>query len=722
MRERIPARAHLAKAVCFVIALSLSLFSFVVVPFFSLSLVVPCCGRCTTDITHKVRLLCVTMTVVVNHDTTQHQHHQQQPRHAKPPPKTGSRRWLFVVAAVTTLVVFLGRQVKISVSVTWNEPPTNVYRSLHHNNNREEEDSDRFAMPAAAATSTNDRTLTDASQSDTRQEANHPSRTTADATQQQQDNTANTNAPPPPPENNKRNIVFILIDDLGVRDLACYRPEEHNNRTFYETPHIDALAAGSVLFANAYGAAPTCSLSRAGIYTGMAPSRLGMFHRSLPRHRYTAESKCFRKYNARTLPLHCCSTPLGTAFAQAGYRTGFVGKWHNAGTPADAGFVDRQTLYNHAGHLNTHFAPYQCDDTARDTTYCSHKSRLVQTPHMDSPVPDGTYATDHLTLEAIHTLRNFTAKEDKPFLLVLSHYAVHYPMEAKDVYEQEFQAKKKDMGLPNYQGTYERQIFTRTLQSNPTYAGMLKSVDDSVGAIVQELQSLGIQDETFIVLTSDNGGLASHELHKLYPPTSNMPYDLGKVYLGEGGIRVPLLISGPGLPSGRTSTYQSIGTDIYPTLLDLAQIPLRPADHVDGRSLLPAMRDNSLERNDPMFWQADYEWFWGNKTEYPTAIVWGDWKLVERYPPFSLASHSSAPPAINLYNIQQDPGETTDLFVTHKCQVERLHGRLQQWRAEWFNTSYFEKASAQYKCQATLANTRVLMTVSNMSACTNEIV
>lgn len=506
----------------------------------------------------------------------------------------------------------------------------------------------------------------------------------------------------------RKNLVFILIDDLGIRDLACYRPEEKDS--FHLTPNIDKLAASGVLFQNAYGAAPTCSLSRAAIFTGISPSRLGMFHRSLSRHNYTEERKCFQKFNARTLPLHTCTTPLGTAFQQAGWQTGFVGKWHNYGSPTDCGFTDASIGSNGQANLNTQFSPYECD-TARNPNYC--KPRSVPPPVFDIEVPDGTFSADHLTLEAVQTLRNFT-KHDNPFLLVLSHYAVHYPIESKDEYELEFEQRRQAMSLKTYEGKYEKNIYTRTLQSNPTYAGMLKSVDDSVGTIMEELKSLKIENDTYVIFTSDNGGLASHHLHKLYPPTSNMPYDLGKTYLGEGGIRVPLIIAGPEIPQAQTREYKSIGTDLYPTMLDLAGIELRPADHIDGQSLVGPLKSNDLTRADPIFWQADFEYFWGNKKEYPSAILWEDWKLIERYPP----NNVGGAPEIFLYNIHDDPSESSDLSITNACEARRLYERLKLWQSEWFHTGYFDRASQHYpNCKATPFTTHRPAQHQNTSVC-----
>jgi arylsulfatase A-like enzyme len=493
----------------------------------------------------------------------------------------------------------------------------------------------------------------------------------------------------------KKNVILIIADDLGVRDLGCYNPKDTSR--FYETPHLDQLAADGVLFENGYSADATCPRSRAGIFTGIHPSRLGAVDTDrLYTTGFKKEFECFRKVtpdNKQKIPLSAIT--IAEAFKQHDYTTALVGKWHSgnatSGLPADHGF---DITIGNATELNTFFAPYACG-----TSKC-HK---VPVPSNLSQVPAGTHMTDHLTMDAIELLKDFKSGQN-PFFLVFSHYAVHTPIESKNDDKDHFQ-EKRDLLPGDELDQYEEVdgLLERQTQDSPSYAGLLKSLDDSVGNLTQALETLGLANDTILLFTSDNGGKAANYNWGRFRVclTSNYPFKQGKEYIGDGGIRVPLLIKAPGqIPPNTRTHFQSHGTDYYPTLLELAGLPLMPEDHVDGISLVPAITGEVDKvtswtvhsREAPMFWQDPEECFLsGNCTDTSFAIVLGNWKLLKRiYSPDDFT--------LELYDIETDPGERMDLSATLKNGTRELHLQLLEWEQNWFRSPFYEKLSAEHGC------------------------
>ncbi len=289
------------------------------------------------------------------------------------------------------------------------------------------------------------------------------------------------------PEPARTNIIFILADDLGWADLSCY------GSTFYETPHLDRLAARGVRFTQAYAACPVCSPSRAAALTGKYPARIGLTD-------FIGGSRRGKLRPApylHQLPLE--ESTVAVALCAAGYVTGFVGKWHLGGQgfgPLDQGFLSNVAGCS-AGAPSTYFSPYGIPTL--------------------SDGPKGEYLTDRLGAEADRFLREHRAE---PFLLWYCPYAVHIPLQAKPQLVARFETRAKEIrhdGQPRFrpEGTHR----DRRVQDHAVYAAMLASLDESVGAIVRTLEELGIADRTLIVFTSDNGGLSTAE----GLPTSNAP-------------------------------------------------------------------------------------------------------------------------------------------------------------------------------------------------------
>jgi len=440
------------------------------------------------------------------------------------------------------------------------------------------------------------------------------------------------------------NFVFFLIDDLGWADLSCY------GSTFYETPNIDRLASEGMRFTEAYAACPVCSPTRGSIMTGKYPARLGITQWIGGANQPTP----YRHY----LPLE--EVTIAEALKQAGYATGFVGKWHLATRDPDRAkyYPDRQGFDvniggDYSGAPPTYFWPY------------SKKNRTLET--MPPGGAEGEYLTDRLTDESLKFL---DSNKDRPFLLYLSHYAVHTPTESKQALTDEYKAKAEK--LPKIDGPRFAEVYgrykTRQVQDNPVYAGMVQSVDESVGRVMKKLDELGVAGNTAIIFMSDNGGLSTVAREG---PTCNLPLRAGKGWLYEGGIREPMIIKWPGVvrPGGVCSEPVT-STDFYPTMLQMTGLPLLPEQHVDGVSMVPLLTGTGKLKRKAIYWH--YPHYHGSGNKPSGAIRAGDYKLIEWYEDNS----------IELYNLKDDLSEKNDLAGTMPEKAAELRGMLHKWLKE----------------------------------------
>lgn len=413
------------------------------------------------------------------------------------------------------------------------------------------------------------------------------------------------------------NIIFILMDDLGWADVGC------NGSTFYETPHIDRLAREGVRFTNAYAAAPVCSPTRASIMTGKYPARLGLTN-YLPGKHPLPNSRMIGTEQVQMLP-HA-ETTLAEGLRAAGYHTGHVGKWHlgeKGFWPEDQGF-DVNIGGTMSGMPRSHFYPQWQDNPP-----------LVGKP--------GEYLTDRLTDEAEQFVRSH---RDRPFFLYLAHYAVHVPIEAK-----------MEMA-----GKYRRKLKPGQAQNDPVYAAMIESMDQSVGQMMALVDELNLAGETLVIFTSDNGGLSAPEW-KLKPVTSNAPLREGKGHLYEGGIRVPLVVRGPGVRRGAVCDAPVSSVDFYPTLV-------KDGRPVDGGDITPLLSTADRPAERTLFWHYPH---YSNQLGKPaSAVRRGDFKLIE----FHEDGHAE------LYHLKEDVGETRDLSRSMPAKTRELRAALNQWRAE----------------------------------------
>ncbi|UCG47046.1 MAG: sulfatase [Phycisphaerales bacterium] len=433
------------------------------------------------------------------------------------------------------------------------------------------------------------------------------------------------------------NFVFFLIDDLGWKDLGCYGSE------FYETPNIDRLAREGMRFTDAYAACPVCSPTRASIMTGKYPARLGITQWIGGSNEPTA----YRHYMALE------EVTIAEALKEAGYATGFVGKWHLGDKPyypEHQGF-DVNIGGDSSGAPPTYFYPYK------------KRNRALET--MPPGGEEGEYLTDRLTDEALKFL---DGSRGRPFLLYLSHYAVHTPIESKEELTEKYRAKAERLpgrDGPKFVGVYGR-YKTRQWQDHPAFAGMVQSVDESVGRVMRKLEELGVEDNTIVIFMSDNGGLSTVPREA---PTCNLPLRAGKGWLYEGGIREPMIIKWPGVVRpGGVCREPVTSTDFYPTMLEMAGLPARRGQHVDGVSIVGLLKGGAKPKREAIYWH--YPHYHGSGNRPSGAVRAGDYKLIEWYEDES----------VELYNLRKDIGEKQDLAKEMPEKAAELRRILHEWR------------------------------------------
>ena len=412
------------------------------------------------------------------------------------------------------------------------------------------------------------------------------------------------------------NIVFILADDLGWHDLGCYGHEIH------ETPNIDKLASDGMRFTDGYAASPVCGPTRASILSGKYPSRTGYTHNwltpnpeerlfwgeGMPRTRHA-----FMKLEELT---------LAEALKDSGYQTAFVGKWHLGEAPFYPGRqgFDVNVGGSHWGHpYEGYFSPYMM-------------------PNLKNG-PKGEYLPDRLTREAINVLEDFS-RSGKPWLMFMSYYTVHGPIQGKPEKVTKYKERQRRMRADGF---------------NAEYAAMVESLDENVGRLIKWLDDKELRQNTVVIFTSDNGGWVQ--------ATSNKPLRSYKGHLLEGGIRVPWVVSWPGVTKpGSVCRKPVISTDFYPTILETLGLRLRPEQHRDGVSLAPILRGDSDFDRGPMVWHYPHV-----RISRPgSAIRAGDWKLIHYYQDGRR----------ELYNLNDDIGESHDLAGRLPEKAAAMKARL----------------------------------------------
>lgn len=442
-------------------------------------------------------------------------------------------------------------------------------------------------------------------------------------------------APTARAEDNQWNIIVVLVDDLGWMDLSCQGSD------FYRTPHIDRLAATGMRFTDGYAACAVCSPTRAAMMTGRYPARLGItdwIRAEFQLRNRQGPSATIEGYHdggrALLTPVNESVLPhseltIAEVAKQQNYKTCFIGKWHLGGKgflPTDQGFD-----FNHGGwdygQPPSYFDPY------------TNKRLDMGIPTLQPREP-GEYLTDR---EADMAVQFITDHKDEPFLLYLSHYAVHTPIQAKKDLVTKYQAKKDGKG-----------------QDNAAYAAMVESVDDAMGRIEATLAEHELTDQTVIIFTGDNGGLDNNN-----NPTDNAPLRIGKGYAYEGGIRVPWIIRWPGVTKPASVSNQPIcSIDLMPTLASLLKAKLPQDLTIDGIDLRPALEGKPLA-NRSLFWHFPHYRHRGGRDPY-SIIRQGNFKLIKFYDP----------PKLELYNVQQDISEANNLLPTNAAKAKALELQL----------------------------------------------
>ncbi len=434
------------------------------------------------------------------------------------------------------------------------------------------------------------------------------------------------------------NVVFMLADDLGWRDLGCY------GSTFYETPHLDRLAAQGVRCTQAYAACPVCSPTRASLLTGQYPPRTGITdYIGAPQpEQWHPNTPLLPANYEEHLALE--KVTLAEALKAQGYATGFFGKWHLGGPqffPEHQGF-DVNIAGCAMGHPATYFSPYKIPT-------------LVDGP-------PGEHLPDRLAREACQFIQ---ANRSRPFLAYLAFYDVHTPLMAREDLHQKYLAKKQRLGLKEAWGR-EGENTLRLTQDHAVYASMVEAMDQAAGKVLTKLDDLGLSENTIVIFTSDNGGLATSEGW----PTANVPLRGGKGWLYEGGIREPLIVRWPGVaPPGSTNASQITSPDFYPTLLDAVGTTAPANQTLDGINIKSILQGGAPPER-ALYWHYPH---YGNQGGAPgAAIRRGNWKLIEWFEGSRL----------ELYDLAHDIGETHNMAVQEPARTQQLRDELHAWQKQ----------------------------------------
>ncbi len=445
-----------------------------------------------------------------------------------------------------------------------------------------------------------------------------------------------TSCSTPNEKNTPPNIVFILADDLGWADLPVY------GNNFNEAPNITKLAEEGMKFDNAYAACPVCSPTRASIQSGQYPARVGITD-FITGHWRPYEKTIVPKNRTQYLPLE--NITFAEKLKEAGYSTGYFGKWHlgwGNHIPSNQGY-DEQVVYNGGGFFG--FGP-----------------------RTDPPTefPEDKILSEALTDLSISFIER---NKDKPFFLFLAHYDVHVQLDAQQELIDKYLAKEKVTGYP----------------SNAVYAAMIENVDISVGRVENKIEELGLVENTIVIFFSDNGGLVSRfdkiPLHAKskqyiyqddtmqYVASSNAPLRAEKGTVYEGGIREPFIVKWPGkVEAGSFNNSVVSSVDFYPTFLELAGVKPEANQVIDGNSLVNIITNGEENYNRPIFWH--YPVYHHG---VPASVIRkGDFKLIE-----NLVDES-----LELYDLKKDISETTNLVESNAEKASELYKLLKDWQID----------------------------------------
>ncbi len=438
----------------------------------------------------------------------------------------------------------------------------------------------------------------------------------------------------------KPNIILIVVDDLGISDLNCYGADLH------ESPNIDKLAQQGVMFTNAYASASICTPTRASIMTGKYPARLNMTIWREWAKNPQFDQKLIPPDTEENLP--AIDITIAERLKDEDYVTAHIGKWHlgDASNYPEMHGYDINIAASHWGCPPTFFYPY------RGNIYDSERyvpGLELSTNGNYFEQREGEYLTDRLTDEAIKILEE---AKGKPLFMSLNYYSVHTPIEAKQDVVDYFNKKMKP----------------EMHHQNPIYAAMVHSMDENIGRLITKIDELGISENTVVIFTSDNGGFINEWDKKTV--TNNYPFRSGKGSLYEGGVRVPLIVRYPGITKvGSVCAQPTSSIDLYPTIIAATgnKNPVQNQE-IDGINIFPLF-DNpeSKLKREYLFWHYPHYY---NTTTPVSSVRKGKWKLLEYFEDHHL----------ELYNLEDDPGEKNDLSKDLPKKAKELHKALNNWR------------------------------------------
>ena len=451
-------------------------------------------------------------------------------------------------------------------------------------------------------------------------------------------------------DNKKPNVIFILVDDLGWNDFG------YTGSAFYESPNIDKLSKDSFEFKTAYAASSVCSPTRASIMTGKHPARVNItdwIPGLDPKNKPLLGPK-----DLHQLPLN--ETTIAEKLKESGYKTFYAGKWHLGSQgyyPEENGFDINIGGFEKGSPMGGYYSPYK-------------------NPKL-SDGPEGEYLTDRLTNESISFIENHN--KNQPFVLFLSFYNVHTPIQPNLKHVNYFKKKLDSMDDNKARVRKEGEAISLLNQVNHNYASMVYAMDENVGRLINSLKENNLYNDALIIFTSDNGGLST--LGRV-APTSVFPLRAGKGWLYEGGIRIPQLIKTPGNSKNVKIEDVTVSYDLFPTILDY--VGLKSETEIDGKSLMPILKGESKIDRDDVFWHFPH--YHGSLWKPGSAIRHGDWKLVQHF-------ESNT---VELYDLKNDIGEMDDLSLNFPEKTQDLLNRLNNLRQETnANTVSINKNSKQ---------------------------
>jgi arylsulfatase A len=431
------------------------------------------------------------------------------------------------------------------------------------------------------------------------------------------------------------NVVLIMADDLGWKDLHCYGNEK------LDTPNIDRLAEQGLLFTDAYSAAPVCTPTRAALMTGESPARLNITNHAggHPPNFRKPGTNLITPLWLRHLPLE--RVTLAEQLRQAGYATGFVGKWHlshrdKSDVASDKQLPTEPELRPEHQGFDVNFGG--CQLGGPPSYFSPYKI-----PNLQGLV-DGEYLPERCADECINFIKSSKSNGNRPFFLCWWNYSVHYPFQAPAPLIAKYE-KRKGPGV-----------------ENPTYAAMIEGMDAAMGKLLDAIDALGLSEDTLVIFTSDNGPFAANV----------KPLRAEKGHLYEGGIRVPMIVRWPGHVNPATcSSTPVITMDIHATILDAAKLKTDPSNTPDGTSLIPLLEEQAeLERDSIYFHYPNYAFHKENRLG--SAIRSGDFKLIKYYDNDSL----------ELYNLKDDISESQNIAKDMPDKAKHLQSKLDQWLKE----------------------------------------